>query len=79
MADSHRSTLARISYRLVSVFYQRQYNLQSLLHWLLLGIIMLMVFYPAGVIIMSSFETQGANRISEFSLRTPGESPFPTR
>jgi iron(III) transport system permease protein len=50
------------------VFDQRQYSLQNLVHWLLLGLILLMVFYPAGVIIMSSFETQGANRISEFSF-----------
>ena len=50
------------------MFYQRPYNVQSLIHWLLLGIIVLMVFYPAGVIIISSFETQGVNRVSEFSF-----------
>jgi iron(III) transport system permease protein len=49
------------------VFY-RQFNLQSLMCWLLLGIIMLMVLYPAAIIIMSSFETQGGNRASQFSL-----------
>ena len=27
-----------------------------------------MVFYPAGVIIMTSFEAQGVNRTSQFSL-----------
>ncbi|HEY2988875.1 MAG TPA: iron ABC transporter permease [Candidatus Binatia bacterium] len=53
----------------MSVFFQRQYSLQSLIHWLLLGIVMLMVFYPAGLIIMSSFEIQGADRVSEFGLR----------
>ena len=50
------------------MFDQRPYSLQNLIYWLLLGLIMLMVFYPAGVIIMSSFESQGANRISEFSF-----------
>jgi iron(III) transport system permease protein len=50
------------------VFY-RQFNLQSLMCWLLLGIIMLMVLYPAAIIIMSSFETQGSNHASQFSLQ----------
>ena len=50
------------------MFDQRPYSLQNLIYWLLLGLIMLMVFYPAGVIIMSSFESPGANRISEFSF-----------
>jgi len=52
----------------VSAFQQSQHSLQNFIHWLLLGVIALMVFYPAGVIVMSSFETQGVNRAPEFSL-----------
>jgi iron(III) transport system permease protein len=50
------------------VFFPRQHSLQSLIHWLLLGLVVLMVFYPAGVVIMSSFETQGANRVTGYGL-----------
>lgn len=48
--------------------YPRQYSLHSLVHWLLLGVILLVVFYPAALIIMSSFEAQGADRVSTFSF-----------
>ena len=51
-----------------SVSYPRQYSLQGFGHWLLLGLVMLMVFYPAGVVIMTSFEAQGATRAARFSL-----------
>jgi iron(III) transport system permease protein len=40
-----------------------------MLHWLVLGIVMLMVFCPAAVIILSSFESPGAGPGSQFSLR----------
>ena len=58
----------RMSYRPLSALQQPQQSLQNFLHWLLLGVIALMVFYPAGVIIMTSFEAQGVNRTSQFSL-----------
>lgn len=51
-----------------SVSYPRQYSLQGFGHWLLLVLLMLMVFYPAWVVIMTSFEAQGANRAARFSL-----------
>ncbi|HXV84148.1 MAG TPA: iron ABC transporter permease, partial [Candidatus Binatia bacterium] len=34
---------------------QYQFEIQPFIHWLLLGIVMLMVLYPAGVIVISSF------------------------
>jgi iron(III) transport system permease protein len=39
-----------------------------MLHWLVLGIVMLMVFCPAAVIILSSFETPGPGPVSQFSF-----------
>jgi iron(III) transport system permease protein len=42
--------------------YQTQIRIQTLIHWLVLGIIVLMVLYPAAVIVMSSFELQSAAR-----------------
>jgi len=48
--------------------HQDQFNVQSLIHWLVLGIIMFMVLYPAGVVIVSSFRSQGVNGESALSL-----------
>ncbi len=50
------------------MLYPRHFSLQSLIHWLLLGVIALAVFYPAALIIISSFEVQGDNSVSALSL-----------
>jgi iron(III) transport system permease protein len=51
------------------VLYPRHYSLQSLIHWLLLLVIALAVFYPAALIIVSSFEVQGDSPVSALSLQ----------
>jgi iron(III) transport system permease protein len=43
---------------------QHQFDIQHLSHWLLLGIIMLMVLYPAGVIVVSSFQVDRESTLS---------------
>jgi iron(III) transport system permease protein len=63
------------------LFHQHPHSLQSLIHWVLLGVIMLMVFYPAAVIVMSSFEPLEPGRVSKFSLdawRTAFSDPVMT-
>jgi iron(III) transport system permease protein len=46
------------------LFRQYQFGIQPLIHWLLLGIVMLMVLYPAGVIVVSSFRIDGDPTLS---------------
>jgi iron(III) transport system permease protein len=43
----------------VSGFQPRPFSLQSFIYWLVLGIVLFAVLYPAGVIIFSSFEVPG--------------------
>jgi len=53
----------------VSEFQPRLFNLQSFVYWLVLGIVLFAVLYPAGVIIFSSFEVPGKNLVSGLSLQ----------
>jgi len=43
--------------------------LRSFIYWLVLGIVSCAVLYPAGVIVLSSFETPGGNLVSGFGLQ----------
>ena len=43
----------------MSGFQPRPFSLQSFIYWLVLGIVLFAVLYPAGVIIFSSFELPG--------------------
>ena len=52
----------------VALAHERRFNIQTLIQWSVLGIVMLMVLYPAGVIILSSFENQGIDHQSGFGL-----------
>jgi len=45
------------------------FSLQGFLYWLVLGLVLFAVLYPAGVIILSSFETPGEKLLSGFGLR----------
>jgi iron(III) transport system permease protein len=53
----------------VSGFQPRLFNLQSFICWLVLGIVMFAVLYPAGVIMFTSFEMPGAKVASGFGLQ----------
>ena len=53
----------------MSEFQPRLFNLQSFVYWLVLGIVLFAVLYPAGVIIFSSFEVPGKNLVSGLSLQ----------
>lgn len=55
--------------RFVSALQPRIFSLQSLVHWLVLGLVLLAVVYPAGVIVLSSFEMPGEELASGFSLQ----------
>src|SRR4029077_1371633 len=58
-----------LSLRFVSGFQPRLFSLQSFVYWLVLGIVLFAVLYPAGVIILSSFETPGEKLASGFGLQ----------
>ena len=47
----------------------RSFSLQSFVYWLVLAIVLFAVLYPAGVIILSSFETPGEKLVSGFGLQ----------
>jgi iron(III) transport system permease protein len=53
----------------VSGFQPRLFSLQSFVYWLVLGIVLFAVLYPAGVIILSSFETPGEKLASGLGLQ----------
>ena len=53
----------------MSAFQPRIFSLQSFIYWLVLGIVLFAVLYPAGVIILSSFETPGEKLASGFGLQ----------
>src|SRR5919198_522163 len=53
----------------VSPVQPRSFSLQSLICWLVLGIVLFMVVYPAGVIIFSSFEIPREKLGSGFGLQ----------
>jgi iron(III) transport system permease protein len=53
----------------VPAIQTRSFSLQGFLCWLVLGLVLLAVVYPAGVIILSSFETPGEKFLSGFALR----------
>jgi len=52
------------------VFDQRPYSLQNLIYWLLLGLIMLMVFYPAGPLLARTGVRSDLARVAELLGRT---------
>jgi iron(III) transport system permease protein len=53
----------------VSPFQSRSFSLQSLVCWLVLGVVLFTVVYPAGVIIFSSFEIPREKLGSGFGLQ----------
>ena len=53
----------------MSGFQPRLFSLQSFVYWLVLGIVLFAVLYPAGVIILSSFETPGEKLASGLGLQ----------
>jgi iron(III) transport system permease protein len=53
----------------VSAVQPRSVSLRSFIYWLVLGIVSCAVLYPAGVIVLSSFETPGGNLVSGFGLQ----------
>ena len=60
---------SNLSLRSVSGFQPRLFSLQSFIYWLVLGIVLFAVLYPAGVIIFTSFETPGEKLVSGFGLQ----------
>jgi len=53
----------------VSAVQPHSFSLQGFVYWLVLGIVLFAVLYPAGVIIFSSFETPGEKLVSGFGLQ----------
>ena len=53
----------------MSAVHPRSVSLRSFIYWLVLGIVLCAVLYPAGVIILSSFETPGVKLVSGFGLQ----------
>jgi iron(III) transport system permease protein len=53
----------------VSAVQPHSFSLPSFIYWLVLGIVLLAVLYPAGVIVLSSFETPGVKLVSGFGLQ----------
>ena len=53
----------------VSAVQPHSFSLRSFIYWLVLGIVLCAVLYPAGVIILSSFETPGVKLVSGFGLQ----------
>jgi iron(III) transport system permease protein len=53
----------------VSAIQPRSFSLQSFVYWLVLAIVLFAVLYPAGVIILSSFETSGEQLLAGFGLK----------
>ena len=53
----------------MSAFQPRSFSLQSFIYWLVLAIVLFAVLYPAGVIILSSFETPGEKLVSGIGLQ----------
>ena len=53
----------------MSAVQPRSVSLRSFIYWLVLGIVSCAVLYPAGVIVLSSFETPGGNLVSGFGLQ----------
>jgi iron(III) transport system permease protein len=53
----------------VRAIQSRLFSLQSFVYWLVLAIVLFAVLSPAGVIILSSFETPGEKLVSGFGLQ----------
>ena len=53
----------------MSAVQPRSVSLRSFIYWLVLGIVSCAVLYPAGVIVLSSFETPGGKLVSGFGLQ----------
>ena len=53
----------------MSAVQPHSFSLRSFIYWLVLGIVLCAVLYPAGVIILSSFETPGVKLVSGFGLQ----------
>ena len=53
----------------MSAVQSHSFSLQGFVYWLVLGIVLFAVLYPAGVIIFSSFETPGEKLVSGFGLQ----------
>ena len=53
----------------MSAIQPRSFSLHSFIYWLVLGIVLFAVLYPAGVIIFSSFETPGERLVSGIGLQ----------
>ena len=53
----------------MSAVQPHSFSLRSFIYWLVLGIVLCAVIYPAGVIILSSFETPGVKLVSGFGLQ----------
>ena len=53
----------------MSAIQPRSFSPHSFIYWLVLGIVLFAVLYPAGVIIFSSFETPGERLVSGIGLQ----------
>ena len=53
----------------MSAIQPRSFSPHSFIYWLVLGIVLFAVLYPAGVIILSSFETPGEKLVSGIGLQ----------
>jgi iron(III) transport system permease protein len=53
----------------VSAIQPRSFSVQGFVYWLVLAIVLFAVLYPAGVIILTSFETPGERLVAGFGLQ----------